>query len=179
MSGEAEARRPSVQTPSIVTLTMNPAVDIATDVEHVEPTHKLRCSPARRDPGGGGVNVARAITRLGGSALAVFPSGGATGFVLEALLRAEGTKFRSVAIQGETREDFSVTEAGTGNQYRFVLPGPELSSLETQHCLDVMADALSPNAIAVASGSLPPDLPATFYARAAQAANARPVQSRR
>ena len=51
--------------PSVVTLTLNPAVDVSTSVERVEPVRKLRCEAERRDPGGGGVNVARIAARLG------------------------------------------------------------------------------------------------------------------
>ncbi len=61
---------------AIVTLTMNPALDTATTTDRVEPTHKLRCSVPRYDPGGGGINVARAVHALGGDAVAIFPVGG-------------------------------------------------------------------------------------------------------
>jgi 6-phosphofructokinase 2 len=47
----------------ILTLTMNPALDIATATETVIPGHKLRCGEPRYDPGGGGINVARAACR--------------------------------------------------------------------------------------------------------------------
>ena len=49
----------------IVTLTVNPSIDVATSVERVAPFHKLRCGAERRDPGGGGINVARVMKRLG------------------------------------------------------------------------------------------------------------------
>jgi 6-phosphofructokinase 2 len=64
---------------AIVTLTMNPALDIATTTERIEPAHKLRCTAPRYDAGGGGINVARAVHALGGAALAIFPAGGAAG----------------------------------------------------------------------------------------------------
>ena len=54
--------------PGIITVTPNPAIDISTSVSEVLPLQKLRCGPARRDPGGGGINVARVIRRLGGAA---------------------------------------------------------------------------------------------------------------
>ena len=56
---------------AIVTLTMNPALDIATSTDRVLPTHKLRCAAPRYDPGGGGINVARAVHALGGNAVAI------------------------------------------------------------------------------------------------------------
>jgi 6-phosphofructokinase 2 len=62
--------------PKIVTITPNPAIDIATSVPMVAPLQKLRCTAARRDPGGGGINVARVVQRLGGNAIAIYPAGG-------------------------------------------------------------------------------------------------------
>ena len=63
----------------IVTLTPNPAIDISTSVDEIVPVRKLRCAEARRDPGGGGINVARVVRRLGGVVSAIYPAGGATG----------------------------------------------------------------------------------------------------
>lgn len=76
--------------PRIATLTMNPALDVTTSVDKLQPTHKLRCTAPRFDPGGGGINVARVIHRLGGDVVAVFPSGGAIGARIEELLREQG-----------------------------------------------------------------------------------------
>ena len=67
------------QVPDIVTLTINPAIDIFVNVGRVEPTRKMRCSAPKRDPGGGGINVARVAHRLGGSVTAIYPTGGAIG----------------------------------------------------------------------------------------------------
>jgi len=158
---------------SIVTLTMNPAVDIATDVERLEPVHKLRCGSGRRDPGGGGINVARAITRLKGNATALYTSGGATGLVLDSLLKADRFPLQAIPIAGETRIDFSVREISTGAQYRFVLPGPLLSPSEIQSCLETLIEMIGEKTMVVASGSLPPGVPTDFYARAARVVAAR------
>ncbi len=70
--------------PSIVTLTMNPALDIATETEAIVPAHKLRCDEPRYDPGGG-INVARAVHMLAG-----FPIGGPPGEMLCRLVAGEG-----------------------------------------------------------------------------------------
>jgi 6-phosphofructokinase 2 len=59
--------------PDIVTITINPTVDIFVNVDLVEPTLKLRCSAPKRDPGGGGINVARVAYRLGGDVTAIYP----------------------------------------------------------------------------------------------------------
>jgi 6-phosphofructokinase 2 len=140
----------------IVTLTLNPALDVSTAVPRVEPAHKLRCEPPRFDPGGGGINVARVIRRLGGSALAVYPEGGTTGQRLSYLLKAEGTPTRPARIVGETRESFTVMDQSAGAEYRFVLPGPRLSSAELDACLDTAVGATMPSGFITVSGSLPP-----------------------
>ena len=144
--------------PTTVTLTLNPAFDVSTAVARVEPAHKLRCDPPRFDPGGGGINVARVILRLGGAALAVYPEGGSTGQRLTGLLEAEGTPTRPSPIAGETRESFTVMDQADGSEYRFVLPGPELSAAELDACLDTAIAAASPQGFVVASGSLPPGI---------------------
>lgn len=162
---------------NIATLTVNPSLDLSAEVDAVEPMRKLRCTAARRDPGGGGINVARVIKRLGGDALAVFAAGGMTGHRLEALVQAEGIRAFPVEIAGETREDFTVFEKRSGRQYRFVLPGPALSPEELAKCvaaLDLCRDA----EFVVASGSLPPGAPPDFYvevARRAKAEGRKPI----
>jgi len=160
----------------IVTLTLNPAVDVSTAVERVVDTHKLRCDAARRYPGGGGLNVARVIQRLDGreaNCLALYLAGGAPGTLLEQMLTAERVPGRRLRIAGETRENFSVTERATGREFRFVLPGPQLSADEWSATLAVL-DALMPAPrYLVLSGSLPPGLPSKAYADLTRWANLR------
>jgi 6-phosphofructokinase 2 len=152
---------------AIVTSTMNPALDIATSTQRVEPAHKLRCTAPRYDPGGGGINVARAVHALGGEAVAIFPAGGAAGEMIRHMLDEEGVTHDAVAIAGFTRESLAVEECLTGNQFRFILPGPEISARDQQRCLDQLA-LLAPGAnYIVASGSLPLGVPDDFYARVA------------
>ncbi|MBI1330876.1 MAG: hexose kinase [Alphaproteobacteria bacterium] len=160
-------------TERIVTLTLNPAIDIATMTQKLSPFDKLRCDPERRDPGGGGINVARVILRLGGNALAVFPAGGGTGAMLEHMLRKEGLAVRSAQIDGTTREDFSVIERASGNEYRFVMPGPVLSDGELSALLDTVLAEAEGGAVVVASGSLPPHTRASFYAELSAALKAK------
>lgn len=147
----------------IVTLTLNPAMDLSTTAARVEPTRKLRCSLPHYDPGGGGINVARVVATLGGDALAVYPGGGPFGDLLERTLAGLGVPQWRVPIAGDTRESFTVDEGASGLQYRFVLPGPELSAVEQQACLDAIA-ALDPRpSWLVLSGSFPPGVAPTFF----------------
>lgn len=147
----------------IVTLTLNPAMDLSTTAARVEPTRKLRCSLPHYDPGGGGINVARVVATLGGDALAVYPGGGPFGDLLERTLAGLGVPQWRVPIAGDTRESFTVDEGASGLQYRFVLPGPELSAVEQQACLDAIA-ALDPRpSWLVLSGSFPPGVAPMFF----------------
>jgi len=149
----------------LVTLTMNPALDITTSIDVVRPTAKMRCETTRYDPGGGGINVARVAHVLGASVSAVFTVGGPTGARVASLVRDEGVLCRQIEIAAQTRESFTVNENSSGQQYRFVLPGPLLSLPEQSRCLDLLrAEAVSADFV-VASGSLPPGVPLDYYQR--------------
>ena len=152
---------------TIVTLTMNPALDVTTSADRVGPTDKIRCRGVRYDAGGGGINVARIARVLGGSVSAVFPAGGHTGDLVTQLVAEADVPYRRVEITESTRESFTIDEQCSGQQYRFVLPGPRLSFVEQARCLDELRDAAQSAEFVVASGSLPPGVPADFYQRVA------------
>jgi 6-phosphofructokinase 2 len=154
----------------IVTLTMNPAVDISTSVGRVSPVHKMRCDVAKRDPGGGGINVARVVKRFDANVLAIYPVGGPIGKLLLHLVEQEGIESHAIPVALDTREDFTVSESESGEQYRFVLPGPRLGEDEWRACFDAVQSLGSQPRFVVASGSLPPGVPVDFYARVSRTA---------
>ena len=156
--------------PRFVTLTPNPALDVSTAVDTLVDAHKLRCDAPQQHPGGGGINVARVLHRLGGDVLAVYPSGGATGERLHDLLQAEGVPDLRLPIAGETRESFTVHERASGREYRFVLPGPTLRPEAWQACLGHLRQISPPPAWLVSSGSLPPGVDADGHAQVARLA---------
>ena len=162
--------------PALLTLTPNPALDLATNTERVAPTHKLRCGPVRRFAGGGGINVARVLHRLGADVQAWALAGGAAGAQVQQLLADEGVATALQPIAGDTRENFSVVETGTGEEFRFVLPGPTLQAAEWQACLAALTALQAPPRWLIASGSLPPGVPDDLYAQLAQALTARGVR---
>jgi 6-phosphofructokinase 2 len=154
----------------IVTLTMNPALDIHTAVPHVRPTDKLRCSAVRYDAGGGGINVARAVRSLGGTARAIVTTGGDTGARLLSLMARDAIPVEAIPIDGSTRESFTVTDDTTDQQYRFVLPGPTLRPADEARCLATVNAAAPYEGYLVVSGSLPPGCSDQFFARVEEVA---------
>jgi 6-phosphofructokinase 2 len=151
----------------ILTLTVNPAVDESSSVDYVVPGSKLRCTAPQYEPGGGGLNVARAIVRLGGQATALYAAGGPSGRLLGDLLDAERVPRLEVPISEWTRRNLNVREEATGRQFRFVFPGPTLKEAEWRQCLDSLRRLRPAPDFIVASGSLPPGVPPDFYSRVA------------
>jgi len=148
---------------TILTLTLNPAIDSACETDRVEPTRKLRTSNARYDPGGGGINVARVLQRLGSRVHACYLAGGVTGALLDQLIDGCNLPRTSLPIAQDTRIAHAVHERETGAEYRFVPQGPLVSATEWQGALDSLASHEFD--ILVASGSLPAGVPDDFYAR--------------
>jgi 6-phosphofructokinase 2 len=148
----------------ILTVTLNPALDVLTTIDRVSDTHKMRCGPTLKHPGGGGVNVARVLHRLGAKCQAVYLAGGVTGERHRQLMHEEGVRCRIVSIAEETRESFTAHETSTGNDFRFVLPGPNVSAAEYEACFDCVAKHM-PKKFLVISGGLAPGVPDNFYAR--------------
>ncbi len=153
----------------IVTLTFSPCIDKSTSVQSLIPEKKLLCSVPIMEPGGGGINVARAIKKLGGLASAVYPSGGYTGKFFTHLLEKENITSVVIDTVHETRENIIVVDESTNNQYRFGMPGTELLKNEWQACLKAV-EGIKNAAFIIASGSLPPGVPLDIYAQLAKIA---------
>ncbi len=142
----------------ILTVTLNPALDLETRIPELVPGDKLRCSPPRRDPGGGGINVARAVAILGGEATAAVAVGGPIGQDLLDRLQGPGVRTAALPAPGDTRENLSVIEEKTGDQYRFIFPGPTWSQSHLETAEARLLPLVGPGDLVVLSGSLPPGL---------------------
>ncbi|MBU4530524.1 MAG: 1-phosphofructokinase family hexose kinase [Hoeflea sp.] len=144
----------------ILTITLNPALDVATSVDAVVAGAKLRCGEPRYDPGGGGVNVSRAILRLEGQSEAFVAFGGETGLMALAMLKAEGIEPIHFPVAGNTRQSMAVVETSTGKQYRFQLPGPAWPPEQSAALLTALKPHLTQGRLVVMSGSVPVGAPA-------------------
>lgn len=159
----------------IVTLTLNPAVDKSTEIESLVAEKKMRCAAMQLDAGGGGINISKAIQKLGGQSIAVFTCGGINGKVLTQLLDKESITGQAIEIREETRESFVVNELQSNKQFRFVMPGPSLSEEELEKIKETVA-ALDKASFLICSGSLPPNVPAGFLGELADIANNRGIR---
>lgn len=137
----------------IVTITLNPALDCSSTTPRIIADGKLRCSAPIFEPGGGGINVSRVIHRLGGSSVAIYPAGGSAGDTLTQLLITEGINTAPLASAQWTRQNLNVVTTQDNAQYRFIMPGAELSDIE-QATLISMLDAHSNADYCVISGSI-------------------------
>lgn len=159
----------------IITITLNPALDKSTHAALVLPEKKLRCTEPTYEPGGGGINVSRAIKKLGGSSCAWVLVGGPSGERICSLLQEENVDFREIKTRNWTRENLMVMEDNSGNQYRFGMPGPEVYEQEWRQCLEDLEnlpEGKTPKFV-VASGSLPPGVPDDFYKQMAEVAHSK------
>lgn len=145
----------------VLTVTFNPTVDAASEAEIVRPTHKVRTFDESFHPGGGGINVARVIHRLGGDVKALYASGGIMGNVLSHLLDARGVPCVKVTISGNTRVNNVIHERSSGMEYRFVAEGPIINETEWQNVIDE-ANKQEWDWLVV-SGSLARGVPITIY----------------
>ena len=147
----------------IVTLTLNPAIDVACEADQVLPTQKTRTFNVMIEPGGGGINVARALCGFAAPVKAIYVAGGASGRVLDAMVAERGIQREPIWVKGETRISLNVRERESGLEFRFVPEGPEISESEWRQVLE-RVDATGCDYF-VASGSLPPGVPDDFYPR--------------
>ncbi len=154
----------------ILCIALNPAIDISSDADVVRHTHKTRTFNQQQFPGGGGVNVARVICELGGQCELMFLSGGATGQLLEAMLRPLSIVERPFPIHDPVRVAYAVHEQSTNTEYRFVPEGPLVTAEELEPVFEAVAK--SDADYIVASGSLPRGVPDETYLRMAELAAA-------
>lgn len=145
----------------ILTITLSPCIDKSTSVPVFKPEAKLRCTEVVNEPGGGGINVSKALQKLECPSVALFPAGGHNGNMLCSLLKEQGILFHAVDTKVETRENWIVLETSVNNQFRFTFPGRSIQE-DTVKSLVEQIRAFAPSYV-VASGSLPAGLPDYFY----------------
>lgn len=158
---------------NIVTFTLNPSIDKNSSVDYVKSEDKLYCDQPILEPGGGGINVSRAIKKLNGSSLLLYTSGGFTGEKLDKLLKTENLNKQAVKIADETRENLNISEKNSNQQYRFLMPGPKITDEECEKIFQILTELKPFPDYLVISGSVPEGVSDDIYAKMAAAAKKR------
>ncbi|MBO9204285.1 MULTISPECIES: 1-phosphofructokinase family hexose kinase [Niastella] len=156
----------------VLTITLNPAIDVSTTIPALLPEKKLRCSAPSFEPGGGGVNVSRVLHKIGYPSTAMFMAGGHTGQFFTELVEKEDIETLVVPIEGSTRQNLIVHDGSNYLQYRFGMPGPDIAEREWRNCLLMLKNAKD-FSYTVISGSNPAGVPPDFYAEAADIVKAK------
>lgn len=151
----------------ILTVTLNPALDLSAEAPQVIAGPKLRLTAPIVEPGGGGINVARAIVLLGGQVRVLAALGGLTGARMAALIEGAGLELLRFPVPSETRQSLSVIDQQDGKQYRFILPGPQWNPQMSANLLARLSEAVVPGGWVVLSGSQPPGVADDFAAQLA------------
>jgi 6-phosphofructokinase 2 len=147
---------------TITTLSLNPAIDVSSEAAFVTGGQKIRTANDVFDAGGGGVNVARVITELGGDAEVICLAGGVTGDLLDEFLTSGKVRHQLIKIEGTTRISFTVHDRSSGLEYRFVARGPTVHDSELESMIRVVRSRNFQYLLA--SGSLPPGAPDDMFA---------------
>ncbi|MFC7342726.1 1-phosphofructokinase [Saccharopolyspora griseoalba] len=155
----------------IVTVTPNPSLDRTVQVDRLDPGEVHRARRVHLDPGGKGVNVARALAAAGVPTLAVLPSGGAEGARLAELLAPEAVPVVEVPVHAPTRSNIAVVESD-GTTSKFNEPGPQLTAAEVAALETSVAELAGRAEWLVTCGSLPDGCPQDLHARVVTAARA-------
>lgn len=155
---------------------MNPSLDLYGTTDHLVEDAKTRCREVGREPGGGGINVARNLHVLGNCVHAVFPGGGHGGDMIESMLRSESISYERIPVNNPTRQNLALTETSTGRMFHFVFPGEEISEREWRACQSAIRHVSNNTRYLVLSGSLPSGAPDDFHARLASEASTRSIR---
>ena len=150
----------------IVTITLNPAIDKNYTVDQLTPEHKLRCGNPLVDPGGGGINVSKALKALDCDSLAIFFAGGMNGDFLQRLLKEQQINIHPIKIEGEYRESVVIVDQSTSREFRIVVEGPEINPAALDEIIAELKK-VKPKYV-VASGSIPKGLPEDVFATLAR-----------
>ena len=147
----------------IATITLNPSLDEHITVDGLVMEETNRWVRRHRYAGGKGIDVSRAVYEMGGITVAYGFIGGLNGRALEILLDEEGVLFSFTPIQRETRANFIITDAKTGQQTRIGAPGPRISKKELERFLSKMRKIRPHPDLLVVGGSVPPGVPVNIY----------------
>jgi 1-phosphofructokinase family hexose kinase len=160
----------------IVTLTLNPAIDRTISVDRLAFEDRAYVNSSRETAGGRGINASCVIHSFGAESTAVFPSGGHSGKRLEAYLHGCGLRIAVVPIRNPIRTNITVTDKH-GLTVNLNETGPTLSKADVARVEQTVIEVLDKASWLMVGGSIPPGVPASFYARLISTAKRKHVRT--
>src|SRR5947209_6710394 len=148
----------------IITVTLNPALDKTLEVPNFTPGRRHRTVDQVTMPGGKGVNVARAIKRLGQPVIATGLAGGATGTRIAEAMGDESILTDFVRIREESRTNTAVLDPTTGLHTEINERGPSISAHELELFREKLLYLAKGASTCVFAGSLPRGIEPDVYA---------------
>jgi len=150
---------------TVLTVTLNPAVDKMVKVKRLSAGRDHRVTSVFRSAGGKGINVARALTHLGIPTCATGILGGPAGSFIQDMLAQERIQADFLKLSGETRTSLTVLDQSTGRPTRILEPGPNLSRRKQAEFLRQFSDLTKKVRYVILSGRNAHGAPDNFYAR--------------
>lgn len=160
----------------ILTLTLNPAVDVSLHTDRIVYDDRVYISAERRQPGGKGVNATRVLHAYGADVLGVATCGGLNGERFRGLIEERGLPVTLIPVEGETRRNIAVVDAD-GLTLKLDQRGSQLSDAERERVEAAVLERLPDAAWLTLMGSLPPGVPTDYYGRLIELARAQGVET--
>lgn len=149
----------------IGTITLNPSIDQHIVIDKLVKDDAIRARESRRDPGGKGINVSRAVKELGGQTIALGVAGGCAGYMLRSLMAEKGIAFDALELPEESRINVIITDLSDRTQTRISVAGPRLSLAAVDSFVNRILDHKPMPEWWVLGGNLPPGAPNDLYVR--------------
>lgn len=148
--------------PPIVSLSLNPAIDLTYEIPDLKHDHKTRATKTYYDPGGTGINVGRALEKLKTNAYTCCITAGKMGDFLHSMLEQELTNVSTLQVEGETRINTTLIQQHPQYQYGINAAGPRITALQLEQIIKQFL-SLCQQGIGVLTGSLPPGIEDRTY----------------
>ncbi len=148
--------------PPIVSLSLNPAIDLTYEINDLQHDKKTRAISSHYDPGGTGINVGRALEKLGANSFTCCITAGKMGDFLHSMLNQELSNVTTLQVKGETRINTTLIQQSPQYQYEINALGPSITQTELDKIISQFL-SLCQQGIGVLTGSLPPGAPDNIY----------------
>lgn len=148
----------------IITVTLNPAVDLTVTLEGLTPGKVHRARAAETNAGGKGVNVAGCVADWGAAVTATGLLGRGNDGAFAEFFRRKGIVDRFVRIDGETRTNIKIADVADGETTDINLPGLVVDADTLASVAAVLDEEVAPGTLVVLAGSLPPGCPEDAWA---------------